>query len=318
MLSFLDKVGYFSNKAIFLPLLEKYNYHQKSTLSLLKSTSKKSKPTTSPSNKLTFRKVKIAYAKEPILKETCNEFKFANIYNSGEGKNSPFLPPSLISKNFTDYFQYNDYLSEINSDKKKPSSSFYLPDDELIYLHKQLLKNLSEQQLLFIRDVLLSLGKHYTDGLVSLLPLRIKKKRKASNTKKEEDEIDYTNTPFLAEGIEPLDYGEVDLEFYINPKIISKSLELDRDVEGCLSFPQEFILIQRSKEVEIEYTNLFGERIRKDLNGFSARTFLHEYDHLDGINMHDRIIDKEKDRMVYGEDIFHYLNKKGELLPEFK
>jgi peptide deformylase len=69
----------------------------------------------------------------------------------------------------------------------------------------------------------------------------------------------------------------------INPKVIEVSEELVKDTEGCLSFPAFFLNFPRPKWVEVEYTNENGERTQVKLDGLTARCFLHELDHLNGV-----------------------------------
>lgn len=76
---------------------------------------------------------------------------------------------------------------------------------------------------------------------------------------------------------------------FINPKIIKKSKETQIGEEGCLSLPELFLKIKRAKEVEIEFLNLRGEKIKIKTEGPPARVLQHEIDHLDGILFIDRI-----------------------------
>ena len=69
----------------------------------------------------------------------------------------------------------------------------------------------------------------------------------------------------------------------INPKVIDVSEELVKDTEGCLSFPAFFLKFPRPKWVEVEFTNENGERKQVRLDGLTARCFLHELDHLNGV-----------------------------------
>ena len=69
----------------------------------------------------------------------------------------------------------------------------------------------------------------------------------------------------------------------INPKVIEVSEELVKDNEGCLSFPAFFLNLSRPKWIEVEYTNENGERTQVKLDGLTARCFLHELDHLNGV-----------------------------------
>ena len=69
----------------------------------------------------------------------------------------------------------------------------------------------------------------------------------------------------------------------INPKVLAVSEELVKDTEGCLSFPAFFINFPRPKWVEVEFTDENGERKQTRLDGLTARCFLHELDHLNGV-----------------------------------
>lgn len=69
----------------------------------------------------------------------------------------------------------------------------------------------------------------------------------------------------------------------INPKVIEVSEELVKDTEGCLSFPAFFLNFPRPKWIEVEFTNENGERKQMRLDGLTARCFLHELDHLNGV-----------------------------------
>jgi peptide deformylase len=68
----------------------------------------------------------------------------------------------------------------------------------------------------------------------------------------------------------------------INPKVIDQGPAV-KDKEGCLSFPGLFLNLERPSWIEAEFTDEFGEVKHVKLHGLSARCFLHELDHLNGI-----------------------------------
>ncbi|CEF97368.1 Peptide deformylase [Ostreococcus tauri] len=74
-----------------------------------------------------------------------------------------------------------------------------------------------------------------------------------------------------------------------NPKIVKYSKEKDFFEEGCLSFPKMYADVERPLGVQIEAQNLKGKKFKMTLEGFEARVFQHEYDHLDGVLYHDRM-----------------------------
>jgi peptide deformylase len=69
---------------------------------------------------------------------------------------------------------------------------------------------------------------------------------------------------------------------HFNPKVISTKGEAHM-VEGCLSFPMLGFRITRPSEVVVEYQDHFGEKHTKEYHGISARCFLHELDHMNGV-----------------------------------
>lgn len=75
----------------------------------------------------------------------------------------------------------------------------------------------------------------------------------------------------------------------INPKIISRSDEMVKDWEGCLSIPGIRGLVPRHKSIVVEYTTRNEGKKREELEDFIARIFQHEYDHLNGIVFLDRL-----------------------------
>ena len=71
----------------------------------------------------------------------------------------------------------------------------------------------------------------------------------------------------------------------INPKLIKASDDLIKDNEGCLSFPGLFLKVERAASVEVEYYDLQGKKYNTTFTGLTARCFLHELDHMNGITM---------------------------------
>ena len=67
----------------------------------------------------------------------------------------------------------------------------------------------------------------------------------------------------------------------INPKIISGQDKYEGE-EGCLSFPKIFEKIRRWQKIEAEYIDLNGNVNRVEVDGFLAKAFQHEIDHLNG------------------------------------
>ena len=67
----------------------------------------------------------------------------------------------------------------------------------------------------------------------------------------------------------------------INPVIIEKE-GTQCGEEGCLSFPDLYGNVERAEKVKVKAQNIKGEHIEIEAEGFLARIFQHEIDHLDG------------------------------------
>ena len=74
---------------------------------------------------------------------------------------------------------------------------------------------------------------------------------------------------------------------FVNPKIKKKAGGEESMQEGCLSLPGMWLEIKRAKKVEIEALDLLGKKIKVKAEGFMARIFQHEINHLDGILISD-------------------------------
>jgi peptide deformylase len=77
--------------------------------------------------------------------------------------------------------------------------------------------------------------------------------------------------------------GSEDFQFAcINPKIIQSSPEMEKESEGCLSYPGLFVKIERPLAINVEFTTETGENKQMKLEGLTARCFMHELEHMNG------------------------------------
>jgi peptide deformylase len=74
----------------------------------------------------------------------------------------------------------------------------------------------------------------------------------------------------------------------INPTVLQYTEETQNDIEGCLSFPNVYVKIKRPTEILAEWYNENLEKQTVKIDGYSAKCYLHELDHLLGITMKDR------------------------------
>ncbi len=69
---------------------------------------------------------------------------------------------------------------------------------------------------------------------------------------------------------------------FINPEILWVSDELQNSEEGCLSFPDVFIQVERPMKARVRAMDIDGTTFEIEGEGLLARCLLHEYDHLSG------------------------------------
>lgn len=104
-----------------------------------------------------------------------------------------------------------------------------------------------------------------------------------------------------------IDTGEEDSELIemINPEILSFSGE-QTGPEGCLSIPGVNGDVKRYDKLKVKGLNRHGEEQLMEVEGFLARVFQHEIDHLNGVlftDIAERIYEREEPKHVgeYGE-----------------
>lgn len=79
------------------------------------------------------------------------------------------------------------------------------------------------------------------------------------------------------------------LHTFINPEIVEFGDETSSYEEGCLSIPGIHESVKRPTKVHVKYTDENLEQQDRWLEGFEARVFQHEYDHLEGKMFVDRL-----------------------------
>jgi peptide deformylase len=78
--------------------------------------------------------------------------------------------------------------------------------------------------------------------------------------------------------------------------ITKQSKEKVIDLEGCLSFKDIFVKVERPKEIEVQYETTQGKTKTARLDGMESKCFQHELDHLEGITFNQRVSKLRWDR----------------------
>ncbi len=80
----------------------------------------------------------------------------------------------------------------------------------------------------------------------------------------------------------------------VNPKITAmEGSELGE--EGCLSIPDVIAEVNRASQIEIKGYDLDGNEVRYEAQGYLARAFQHEMDHLNGVLFWDNLGKMKRD-----------------------
>ena len=94
--------------------------------------------------------------------------------------------------------------------------------------------------------------------------------------------------PYLLGGAKPF--------ALINPEILKTSEETELMPEGCLSHPGLYLKVKRPVSIVAKYLDTEAQECIIELHDIDARCFLHEYDHLQGIEFTDRVSKLKLDR----------------------
>lgn len=76
---------------------------------------------------------------------------------------------------------------------------------------------------------------------------------------------------------------------YINPEITEHSKDMVEMEEGCLSIPGYWVQVKRAKKIKMKALDENGHKVKFKARGFLARVLQHEYDHLQGVLIKDRV-----------------------------
>ncbi|HEY1692641.1 MAG TPA: peptide deformylase [Polyangiaceae bacterium] len=79
-----------------------------------------------------------------------------------------------------------------------------------------------------------------------------------------------------------------DLRVFVNPEILATEGSTTFD-EGCLSFPGAREEVQRAEKVRVRAQDREGKWFELEADGLLAIAIQHEYDHLQGVLMIDRL-----------------------------
>jgi peptide deformylase len=99
----------------------------------------------------------------------------------------------------------------------------------------------------------------------------------------------------------------------INPTVLELAGETTLYEEGCLSFPGIFAEVRRPDRCRVRAFTLQGEAFEAEYTGFQSRVVQHEYDHLEGVLLVDRMsaADKQRHKAALSELVEAYQSRRA-------
>lgn len=94
--------------------------------------------------------------------------------------------------------------------------------------------------------------------------------------------VEYAEPEEVEEGEEPVEV-EPKLYVMVNPEIVKASPETVMGIEGCLSIPTLVGDVERADEIRMRGQNRHGQPMKLKVDGWLARIFQHEIDHVNGV-----------------------------------
>jgi peptide deformylase len=85
---------------------------------------------------------------------------------------------------------------------------------------------------------------------------------------------------------------------FINPEVVTTSIEENKFEEGCLSVPNLYSEIRRPAYVKVQAVNEKAKHFVLEAEDLLARVIQHEYDHLDGVLFIDKVNKNKKKQLL--------------------
>ncbi|HOI29863.1 MAG TPA: peptide deformylase [Melioribacteraceae bacterium] len=136
-----------------------------------------------------------------------------------------------------------------------------------------------------------------TDDLIVQIKNMLETMKNARGVGLAANQVGINNSVFIVDlkGVEG--YEKFKPVVFINPEILLYSDEKVVIEEGCLSLPNLRADVERPEKIKVRYLNTDEEEVEIEADDFFARVILHEYDHLIGKMIPDRVSEEIKSRL---------------------
>lgn len=140
--------------------------------------------------------------------------------------------------------------------------------------------------------------KEVTDDIIGKIKNMFDSMRNANGIGLAANQVGYRESIFVLDlnGVEG--YEKFKPLVLINPQILLYSDEKIVKEEGCLSLPNLHANVERPEKIKIRFLDTDEKEIDTEANGLLARVMLHEYDHLIGKMIPDRVADGVKKKLA--------------------
>ena len=138
----------------------------------------------------------------------------------------------------------------------------------------------------------------FDDGLQQLIDDMFEMMRAAPGVGLAAPQVGESIRLFVAEWPEDEEDPESLRSYAIVNPVIARARGEEEGEEGCLSVPGYVGDVWRATEVVVKGKDRYGKKIRLRVDGWLARVFQHEIDHLDGVLFIDRVDSPDKIRAV--------------------
>lgn len=157
--------------------------------------------------------------------------------------------------------------------------------------------------------------KQFDNDFQKLIDDMIETMREANGVGLAAPQVDYSYRMAVIESLPDVDEdgneieGSRELFVVVNPEIIWESRDMADGIEGCLSIPGYVGEVTRHESIRVRAQDRYGKKMRLRLNGWTARIFQHEIDHLDGVLYIDKLTDPEN---FWTDEEFHAMQEDDE------
>lgn len=153
--------------------------------------------------------------------------------------------------------------------------------------------------------------KEVTDDIIRKIKNMFDTMRNANGIGLAANQVGYRESIFVLDLDGADGYEKFKPIVMINPKILLQSDEKSFKEEGCLSLPNLHANVLRSDQIKIQFMDTDEKEVEMEADAMLARVILHEYDHLIGKMIPDRVAEDIKQKL--SAELSNIMNREVEI-----